>query len=483
MAKTFYITTSIAYANAGPHIGFALESVQADAIVRAHRAWAEDGYFLTGTDEHGSKIVRAATAAGKTPQEFVDTNAAQFHALREALNLSWNNFIRTSDRKAHWPVAQELWQRIAATGDLYKKTYEGLYCVGHEAFVTPKDLVDGKCADHKKEPEVVAEENWFFTLSKYTKEIEAKIKSDELRIVPEGRKNEILSLLKEGLEDISFSRPAKDLSWGVPVPGDPSQTMYVWADALSNYISGCGGSVRWAAHPADVHLVGKDILRFHAAIWPAMLLSAKLPLPKSVFVHGHILVNGEKMSKSVGNVVDPFELVKQYGADPVRYYLLREIPSGNDGDFSVEKFIERYNGDLANGLGNFAARVLTLGAQIGELSVAKTDPAVTAKIEDVRVRVREKIEQFRLHEAVAAAWELIKFGDQYVNEKKPWDKTISDEEKRTSIANAALILEASAQLIEPFLPATAAAITQGIVRDDAILRLSKIGNLFPRFTK
>ncbi len=483
MAKTFYITTAIAYANASPHIGFALESVQADAIVRAHRAWKEDGYFLTGTDEHGSKIARAATAAGATPQEFVDANAAKVRDLKGALNLSWNTFIRTSDRKVHWPVAQELWKRIEASGDLYKKTYEGLYCVGHEAFVTPKDLVDGKCADHQKAPEVVAEENWFFRLSKYSQEIEARIQSDELLILPETRKNEILSLLKEGLEDISFSRPSKDLSWGVPVPGDESQTMYVWADALSNYISGCGGAARWAAHPADVHLVGKDILRFHAAIWPAMLLSAKLPLPRSIFVHGHILVNGEKMSKSVGNVVDPFELVTQYGADPVRYYLLREIPSGNDGDFSVEKFVERYNGDLANGLGNFAARVLTLGAAIGELSVAAPDPAVTAKIEDARARVREKIEGFRLHEAVAAAWELIKFGDQYVNEKKPWDKTISVEQKQESIANAALILEASAHLIEPFLPASAEAIAQGITRNGDTLTLSKIGNLFPRLAK
>ncbi len=479
----FYITTSIAYVNAAPHVGFALESVQTDAIARFHASQGDEVYFLTGTDEHGAKIARAAAAAGKTPQELVDENSEKFRELKTALNLSWNNFIRTSDRTMHWPVAQEIWSRLAAAGDLYKKTYQGLYCVGHEAFVTQKDLIDGKCADHKKEPELISEENWFFRLSKYTKEIESLIKSDELRIVPETRKNEILSLLKEGLEDISFSRPSKDLSWGVPVPGDATQTMYVWADALSNYISGYGGISEWEAHPADVHLVGKDILRFHAAIWPAMLLSAKLKLPKAIFVHGHILVNGEKMSKSIGNVIDPFELVRKYGADPIRYYLLREIPSGNDGDFSYEKFTERYNGDLANGLGNFTARVLTLGAQIGDLPADRLESEVADRIKTARSEVAKKVGEFRLNEAIASAWELLKFGDQYVNNHKPWDKSVSPEQKTVSLSNAMQILEALAVLVSPFLPETSGRISKGIARDGNIIRATKIGNLFPRLEK
>ncbi len=497
MAEKFYITTSIAYVNAAPHIGFALESVQADALSRFHSAYVKDSYFLTGTDEHGAKIARAAEFAGKTPQKLVDDNSGKFRELKDLLNLSWNNFIRTSDQKVHWPVAQEIWKRLEKSGDLYRKTYKGLYCVGHEAFVTQKDLVaatptpDGRgsdrnagdvwiCIDHKKEPETISEENWFFRLSKYTGEIELRIRNNELRIVPETRKNEILSLLKDGLEDISFSRPSKDLSWGVPVPGDDTQTMYVWADALSNYISGYGGVSEWEKHPADVHLVGKDILRFHAAIWPAMLISAGLPLPGSIFVHGHILVNGEKMSKTVGNVVDPFELVKKYGTDPVRYYLLREIPSGNDGDFSYEKFEERYNGDLANGLGNFAARVSTLASGLEEISLKNPDTAILEKITNTKARYEEKVLDFRLHEALAIIFELIQFGDRYVNDKKPWDKSIDAKEKEAILGNLTAILRASGEFLSPFLPQTAEKILKALDIKEGKARVSKIEPLFPR---
>ena len=485
MANKFYITTSIAYVNAPPHIGFALESLQADVIARFKRQKSEEVFFLTGTDEHGAKIARAAEAANKTPRQLVDENSLKFQELKSALNLSWDSFIRTSDQKVHWPVAQELWNRLSATGDLYRKTYRGLYCVGHEAFVTQKDLVDGKCSDHKKEPEVIEEENWFFKLSKYTSEIESRIKNNELRIMPETRKNEILSLLKEGLEDISFSRPAKDLSWGVPVPDDDTQTMYVWADALSNYISGYGDIKKWEAHPADVHVIGKDILRFHAAIWPAMLLAAKLPIPKSIFVHGHILSGGEKMSKTLGNVIDPLELVQKYGTDSVRYYLLREIPSSEDGDFSYEKFEERYNGDLANGLGNFAARVLTL-ARNADLRINAddadklVDDAVSQKIEEVKNLVRQKLDEFKIHEALADLWSLIHFGDQYVNEKKPWDKNLAESDKQQAIYNAIVILDSTASLLLPFLPETAEKIRNSISWSGNNLSVKKIGALFPR---
>jgi methionyl-tRNA synthetase len=364
----FYITTAIDYVNAKPHIGHALEKIQADVLARYHRAKGDDVWFLTGTDEHGTKNFRTAEIAGKTTQEFVDENSEYFKNLKDVCNLSWDDFIRTTDKNRHWPGVQKLWNKIYEAGDLYKKKYQGLYCVGCEAFVTEKELVDGKCPIHKKEPEKLEQENWFFKLSKYSKEIESKIKNDELKIIPESRKNEILSFLKSGLEDISLSRPKNYLSWGIPVPNDPDQVIYVWYDALSNYIT----AIEYAEEsekfkkfwPADLHVIGKDILRFHAAIWPGMLLSAGLPLPKSIFVHGFITVEGEKMSKTLGNIIDPAELSQKYGSDAVRYYLLREISTYEDGDYSKKKFEERYNADLANGIGNLVSRVATLGERI-----------------------------------------------------------------------------------------------------------------------
>lgn len=461
-----------------------MDSVYSDVLARYHRQKGEDVRFLTGSDEHGVKIVRSAEAAGKTPKDFVDENSAKFRALKDALNLSWDDFIRTSDQKRHWPGAEKLWKILADNGDLYKKIYKGLYCVGHEAFVTEKDLDGGVCKDHQKKPEIIEEENWFFKLSKYSKEIESRIKNNELRIVPEGKQHEILGLLKEGLEDISFSRPSKDLSWGVPVPGDQTQTMYVWADALANYISALGyGSANekdfekyW---PADVQVIGKDNLRFHAAIWPGMLLSAGLPLPKTVFVHGFLTVDGQKISKTVGNVIDPFELVKKYGTDAVRYYLLREVSPFEDGDFSYEKFEELYNADLANGVGNFAARVLTLGEKLGETSIDfKKDilPATSEKIEETRRLVDQKIGEFKFHEAATAVRDLIAYGDSYINEEKPWQG-----ENKKAIVNLVVILDNLASLLQAFLPATAEKITKSIEwTDKNTVKVKKSENLFPR---
>ncbi len=479
----FYITTSIAYLNGPPHIGFALESLQADVLARWHRQNSEDVFFLTGTDEHGAKVVRTAESAGKTPKEWADGLFVKFRELAPELNLSNDNFIRTSDQKIHWPVAREIWKRLEASGDLYKKTYRGLYCVGHEAFVTKKDLVNGKCVDHQKEPELIEEENWFFKLSEYGGDIQKVIESGDLKIIPETRKNEVLSFLSGGLEDISFSRPSKDLSWGVPVPGDESQTMYVWADALSNYISGYGGIDKWQEHPADVHVIGKDILRFHAVIWLAMLLSAGLKLPKAIFVHGHILSDGQKMSKSLGNVIDPFELVKKYGVDATRYFLLRGIPSSEDGDFSYEKFEERYNGDLANGLGNFAARVLTLGAPLREILSSKTDESVEKQLDTAKKEIKQKINDFKLNEALAEIWQLIHFGDRYLNERKPWDKSAGKEEKERVVYNAVVILDNIAALLLPFLPETAEKITKSISNQEGKISVKKLENLFPRLEK
>ena len=498
MNKKFYVTTSIAYVNAPPHIGFALESVQADVLARYYRRQGKEVFFLTGTDEHGVKIARAAVAVNKTPKELVDENSEKFKDLKSALDLSWDNFIRTSDSEKHWPVAQELWKRLEKSGDIYKKTYSGLYCVGHEAFITQKDLIpvdEGNhfiCADHKKEPEVIEEENWFFRLSKYTKEIESRIKNDELRIVPESKKNEILALLKEEPEDVSFSRPSKDLSWGIPVPGDADQTMYVWADALSNYISGYGGIGEWEKHTADAHVIGKDILRFHALIWPAMLISAGFKLPKAIFVHGHILSGGEKMSKSLGNVIDPFELVKKYGsagspqvaADAVRYFLLREIPTMGDGDFSYQKFEERYNGDLANGLGNLVARVAAIGEKLGDIE-SKTSifEWFGGLITSFRKDPYEKLfSDFELNKILEKIWGEIHELDRQINTDKPWSEK-DEAVLRKRIAGYGKKIIRIADLLWPFMPKTSEKINEHFCLSGGILKIKKGANLFPRLEK
>jgi len=348
MAK-FYITTAIPYVNAPGHVGHALEFIQADVIARAKRQQGKDTFFLTGTDEHGIKITKAAEDAKVSPGEFTDTISEKFRFLTKKLNISNDDFIRTTDQTRHWPSVRTVWEKLQQNGDLEKRAYEGLYCFGCEVFITEKELVNGQCPIHKKEPEKVQEENWFFKLSKYGPELKERIESNELCIVPEGRKNEILSLINQGLQDISFSRPKEKLQWGISVPGDDSQVIYVWADALVNYISVLGypeGENFKRYWPADVHMVGKDILRFHATIWPAILLSLKIELPKTIFVHGYITVDGQKMSKSLGNVIDPFLLVEKYDTDAVRYFFLRELSPTEDGDFSYEKFEIRYNGSF-----------------------------------------------------------------------------------------------------------------------------------------
>ena len=465
----FYITTSIAYVNAPPHIGYALELIQADVLARHHRLVGNDTWFLTGTDEHGTKIAKASAAANLSPEEFTNQISEKFLSLAKVLNISNDDFIRTSDQKRHWPSAQKLWLELAERGDLYKKNYEGLYCVGHEAFMKKSDLKDGVCPLHKTKPEKIEEENWFFKLISYKKRLKKIIESDELQILPASRKSEVLNLLDDA-EDISFSRPFNPptggIRWGVPVPDDATQTMYVWADALSNYISAIGyaddnsQALFKKFWPADIHLVGKDILRFHAIVWPAMLLSASLPLPKSIYVHGFITADGEKMSKTIGNVVDPFKMVEKYGSEVVRYYLLREIPSDEDGDFSEEKLKERYNGDLANGLGNLVQRVATLiennldGKLIYDEKLI--EPGIAQKISDIVVRYKQNIESFRLHEALTNVWELISFANVYIDDKKPWAAIKRDEKEFLMImTDLMLMLHNIAFLLSPFLPETA----------------------------
>ena len=503
----FYITTAIDYVNAKPHIGHALEKIQADVLARYHRAKGDEVWFLTGVDVHGLKNFRAAEAVGQKPEDFTSENSAFFKNLKNILNLSWDDFISTGDQDRHWPGVQKLWNRLYEAGDLYKKNYKGFYCVGCEAFITEKELVDGKCSIHQKAPETIEQENWFFRLSKYSKEIESRIKNDELRIIPETRKNEILSFIESGLEDVSFSRQKKDLPWGIPVPNDPDQVMYVWCDALSNYITAIGyGSAnsgqRTAAGymndpssklqapssmfhdlwPADLHVIGKDILRFHAAIWPGMLIAAGLPLPKSIFAYGFITVEGQKMSKTLGNIIDPAELVEKYGTDAVRYYLLREISTYEDGDYGSKKFEKRYNADLANGIGNLVARVAALGERIMPVKFSfEKDIEDSVKKECGRIFAdyEKSISEIKLNESLASAWELVSIADKYINEKKPWAVKDAEEFKKI-IANSCYLIGVINNLISPFIPLTAEKISEQISYSESAFKIKKGETLFPR---
>lgn len=475
--KKFYITTSIPYTNAPPHIGFALEAIQADVLFRYHKSLGEDSFFLIGTDEHGLKIRKAAEEAGKDPKEFTDEISSRFKRLEKTLNLSNSDFIRTTDEKRHWPAVRKIWLKLKENGDIYKKKYRGFYCSGCEAFITGKDLIDGKCPNHKEKPELVEEENYFFRLSKYLGQIEEKIKKDELKIIPETRKNEVLGYIKTGFGDVSFSR-AKEKYWGFPVPDDDSQIIYVWGDALPNYISALGyaeNSKKFKKYwPADVHCIGKDILKFHALIWPGMLLSLGLPLPKAIFVHGFITVTGQKMSKSLGNVIDPFELVEKYGRDAVRYYLLREISPTEDGDFTYKKFEERYNADLASGIGNLVARVLTMAEKYCDSKV----PKINKNPEEHPLRVDEKIYNwkrawndldeylinYQFNEALSSIWKFISEADKYIEENRPWQLA---KEEKTQELNWVLygLLDALCQIawqVYIFLPDTALEIAKDL---------------------
>jgi len=479
--KKFYVSTSIAYTNDFPHIGFALESIQADVLARYHRLLDEEVFFLTGTDEHGEKIAKAAAHEKQEPKEFVNKISDKFRELKEILNLSNDDFIRTSDKKRHWPTVEKVWLELKENGDIYKKKYKGLYCVGCEAFAQEKDLVDGECPIHQKKPELIEEENYFFRLSKYQNQLKKIIDREEIKIIPGTRKSELLSFITQGLEDVSCSRSREKLGWGIPVPGDNTQTVYVWLEALLNYLSALdyatNGDKFKKFWPPDVHCIGKDIfVRFHGSLWPAILLSLKLELPKTIFVHGFITSNGQKMSKSLGNVIDPFELVKKYGIDAVRYFLLREIPPTEDGDFTYEKFEGRYNSDLANGLGNLVARVITLASKINPLPNFSGGQNLKFKKEINKTwgKYKKALEEFKFNEALRAIWELISFCDETIEKEKPWQK-----ENQEVIGDLLLALNEIAKLLQPFLPETSEKIFRQLA--DPQRRMGEeIRFLFPR---
>ena len=451
--KKFYIHCAIPYVNAKPHIGHALEFIQTDTIARYHRLLGEDVLMLSGGDENALKNVQAAEAAGEDLQTFVDKNAKLFQDLAENLNAKFDVFQKGSDKKYHYPSSQKLWQLCNGAGDIYKKSYRGLYCVGCELFYAPDELDEnGECFEHPgKKLEEVEEENYFFRLSKYQDKLIQIIESGEYEITPESRKHEVLSFLKSGLQDISISRTnERAKNWGVPVPEDPTQRIYVWFDALNIYQSGVGFGWddekydKW--WPADLQVIGKGILRFHAIYWPAFLLSAGLKLPKKLFVHEYFTVNGQKMSKTLGNVYDPIPLVEKYGADPLRYFCLAKISPFQDGDFSEEKFKESYNSDLANGLGNLVARVAKL--------CEKFNIGITYKPKDFYPEVEKLLSQYKFNEAISYICSQITEADKKINEEKPWLLAEGNTANIVLTYLSKKIIDISFNL-QPFLPETA----------------------------
>lgn len=475
----YYVTTSIPYVNGEPHIGHALEFLLADVLARNARAQKTPTIYSTGTDEHGGKIAEKAKELGVEPKAFVDQMSAKFRDLQKDLNISNDRFIRTTDN-GHEQRAQIIWQQLAK--DIYKGAYEGWYCTGDEAFFTEATVKENKgvCPNHNRPYEKIKEENYFFKLSAYAPKIKEAIEKGSFRIVPATRKHEVMALLKSGIEDISISRPADKIAWGIPVPGDPSQVMYVWFEALMNYLTVLG----YPEHddfkkfwPANVQVVGKDITRFHAIIWPAMLLGLGLPLAQTLYVHGFITVDDKKMSKSLGNSILPSQIISKYGTDAFRYFFLRHIPSYEDGDFSWDKLEAAYNNELANELGNAVQRTAAMiqkyqGGLIGDIPPSEHDTA----------QYEKAIEDCKFDRALDEVWEQVRGLNQYIDEEKPWvlAKDNDAEHLKEVLAYQVSCLLEIADLLEPFMPETAVKIRhvfqEGVVRQQATTLFPKHEN-------
>ncbi|MCL2869596.1 methionine--tRNA ligase [Candidatus Saccharibacteria bacterium] len=465
MSKThLYIATAIPYVNGAPHIGNAMDYLLADIWTRYQMQQGHAVRFSAGTDEHGNKNAQTALKQGLTPQAFADQQSAKYLELIQKMKASYTDFIRTTNPE-HTRAVQYIWQRLKS--HIYKGSYEGWYCQGCESFVTDKEATtnEGICPDHKTPYQRVKEDNYFLKMSDFIPQIKAAIESDKLKIVPAAKKKEFLSLIAAGMPDVSISRPKKSLSWGVVVPDDPDQVMYVWLDALSNYITVLGypENESWKDFwPADVQVLGKDILRFHAGIWPAILLGLNLPLPKTLLVHGFVLAGGAKMSKTVGNVVDPNALIDKYGLDAFRYYFSRHIPTLDDGDFTYEKFENAYNNELANDLGNLVSRTATMinnyqSGVVGDIPAPKHD----------MFYYHTAIKEFRFSDAITDAWSLLQGLNRYIDETKPWEiaKTVKDDAEAEEHLGEVLsrivgtIMQANTML-EPFLPDATAKVKQ-----------------------
>ena len=476
-----YITTAIPYANAKPHIGNAMDYLYADIWSRYQKQNGFEVRFQAGTDEHGNKIAAKAAEAGMEPQAYVDSMYVNFQSMIAAVGAETTDFVRTTDTH-HAAAAQYIWEHLAPY--IYKGSYEGWYCVGCESFVTDKEATDnnGTCPDHNQPYQRLSEENYYFKLSEFGPRIKEAIEQHKFNIVPEFREREFLNLLESGLTDVSISRPIKNLSWGIQVPNDPTQVMYVWIDALSNYLTVIGYPDRpeWQEYwPADVQVIGKDILRFHAAIWPAMLMALDLPLPKKLLAHGFVNVGGAKMSKTVGNVVDPFEIIENYGQDAFRYYFSRHIPTLDDGDFTWEKFEAAYNGELANDLGNLVARVAKMvltyqAGVVGDALQAEHDTAA----------YHTAMRALEFNRAVDEAWVMVRSLNQYLEEVKPWEVAKTREKDQEAeahlgeiLAHAVGSLNQIATLLTPFIPLAAATILEtfkdGVVREQPPIMFPK----------
>jgi methionyl-tRNA synthetase len=460
----FTITTAIPYANGAPHIGHAYERIATDAIQRFMRLDGRETLFVTGMDEHGLKVQQAATREGVTPQQFVDGVAAEFEAMGEMLNAHADDIVRTTEPR-HIRASQAIWERMAANGDVYLSKYSGWYSVRDEGYFVDSELTDGpggtKLAPSGAPVEWVEEESYFFRLSKYSDKLLAHYEANPEFVTPETYRNEIVAFVKRGLADLSISRAT--LKWGVPVPGDPKHVMYVWVDALTNYITATGfpdDGPRAKFWPADAHVIGKDITRFHSIYWPAFLMSAGLPVPKQVVVHGFLFNRGEKMSKSVGNVVSPKAMVDAYGLDPVRYFFLREVPFGQDGSYSHEAIVARMNADLANDIGNLAQRSLTMIAKAGartpdwrQAIPAKDDLAMLARADALLGEARRHMQSFALHLYIGAVFEVVSEANRYFANAEPWKLAKSDPARMGLVLYVTIeTLRIAAILLQPAMP-------------------------------
>ncbi len=506
----FYITTAISYVNGPPHLGHAYEAISTDALARFKRLDGFDVWFLTGTDEHGQKVAKTAEQAGQSPRAFVDNITAQFREMCELLNISNDDFIRTTEPR-HFRSCQALWQKLADAGDIYLDKYAGWYSVRDEAYFGEDELEkgeDGKfCAPSGAEVEWVEEESYFFRLSAYTDKLLAHYDANPGFVLPAYRRNEVVNFVKQGLKDLSVSRTSFD--WGIPVPGDERHVMYVWLDALTNYITGLGypdtdDPLYRRYWPADVHVIGKDIVRFHAIYWPAFLMSAGVPLPKRVFGHGFLFIDGEKMSKSLGNVITPHSMVEEFGLDQIRYFLLREVPYGNDGSFSHESMVHRINSDLANDLGNLAQRVLSMVAKNCQGRVpehgglAAADEELLALSRGALEKAREAIEAQAIHKALEAIWQVVAEANRYVDAQAPWALRKSDPARMATVLYVvAEAIRHIAILTQPVMPQASARILDQLAvpadaRDFAAIGselglapgtpLPKPAGVFPRYS-
>lgn len=485
MEEKFYITTPIYYANAKPHLGHAFTAVYADVIARWQKNKEKKVFFTVGTDEHGVKIAEAAKKAGKNPQNFVDEVSEEYKKTWQTLNIEYSNFVRTtSDRHKKGVLA--FVEKIYKSGDIYEGVYEGLYCAGCENFVLERNLKNGLCPDHLIAPKKVKEKNYFFNLKKYLLLVKEKIAGGELKITPESRKNEILSIIDAGVPDFSITR--ESVKWGIPFPYDKKQTIYVWVDALTNYITvldfpdGENYKNFW---PADAHIVGADINKFHSIFWPAMLISAGLPLPKSIFVHGLFTVNGQKMSKTLGNVIDPIDTVNKFGADAARYLALSQFPAGEHGDVKPEGFADKYNSDLANGVGNLLERSLTMiidfhGGIIDEK--AEVEEKIKFLAEKTEKKYENNFENYKLYEALADVFSFIKRLDRYINKEQPWVLNKNSDPKLDKVLNTLFFgINKVAEWLAPFMPSKMEEVKNYIakMRTGELNKGEKLG-LFPR---